>query len=129
MDRVVIVAAVLLIASALSAWWRAREGRVHHSVAEADDRLALLAGGRRTFLQFTAPDCHPCVAARRVLDAVATERGLRVVAVDVGADPGLARQHRILRAPTTLLVEPDGTARARIGGVPDPAELRELVGF
>ncbi len=86
-------------------------------------RLGVPAGAV-ALVELTAPGCVSCAAARRVLDAVAADRAdVAVVAVDVAADPALARDFRVLRAPTTLVVAPDGALRARLAGVPAPAAV------
>lgn len=131
MSRVALLLAVLAAAGLLSLWWRAREGRVRSGGATLGrERLAELGAtpGRLVLLELTAPGCAPCLAARRVLDDVAAEAKVDVLAVDVGEAQDIARANRVLQAPTTLLVAPDGTVSARISGVPDRGALLALLG-
>jgi thiol-disulfide isomerase/thioredoxin len=128
---VLILAAVLAAVAVVAAWWRRRDGRLRTS----DDRLtrAELAAlgapaGTPVLLQFTAPGCRPCAASWRVLEAVSADRGGVVLhAIDVGSAPQVARDHRVLRAPTVLVVGADGRVHARTSGVPDLRELAATV--
>lgn len=136
MTDLALVAAVLAVAVGGGLLLRRRGG---HVVAPAG-APALDAGTRAlvaarlahrwrgaVLLQVTAPGCATCVAARRVLDEVAAGAGAAVLAIDAAEVPVLVSQQRILRAPTTLVL--DGVrVRGRVAGVPDAAQLRELVG-
>jgi thiol-disulfide isomerase/thioredoxin len=114
-----------------AAWWRRRDGRLR----AAHDRLTRVElaalgapAGIPVLLQFTAPGCRPCAASWRVLEAVSAERGgLALHAVDVGRVPQVAREHRVLRAPTVLVVGADGRVHARSSGVPDRDQLAATV--
>lgn len=132
MTELAALAAVAVLV-AVAAWWlRAREGRV----VAVESRLGPAARERlgiprdsAALLQFTAPSCRTCAAARTVLDQVAARHdGVRVVTADVGDHLDLAREHGVLRAPTTLVVDPRGRVRHRVHGVPDPASLDAVLG-
>jgi thiol-disulfide isomerase/thioredoxin len=132
MTDLLILGGVLMVTAALAVGWRARQGRVttvHDGRLHEADRAALDAPPDvALLLEFTAPGCTPCAATGRILGEVAAERdGIAVVLADVGRHPDLARAHRVLRAPTTLVVAADGAVRHRISGVPDPAEVAELL--
>lgn len=132
MTDLLVLGAVVAATAALAWWWRSRDGRIRQGrgprLAAAD--LAALGAppGVTVLVEFTAPGCRPCVAAREVLRRAAAERGdVSVVLADVGAHLDLARSHGVLRAPTTLVVDPDGRVRHRITGVPDAADVADLL--
>jgi thiol-disulfide isomerase/thioredoxin len=125
-----VLAAVVLVA----AWWRARDGRLRSTESTGSrftpDQLARLGipPGAAALIEFTAPHCAPCAAARRVLERVAEWHSVAVVPVDVGDALDLARAHHVLRTPTTFVVAADGSVRGRVSGVPNPADLIRLLG-
>jgi thiol-disulfide isomerase/thioredoxin len=86
--------------------------------------------GAVALVEFTAPHCAPCTAARQVLEDVARDQEAVVVSVDLAEPTGdhLARAHRVLRAPTTFVVAPDGHVRGRVSGVPRHRDLEALLG-
>jgi thiol-disulfide isomerase/thioredoxin len=143
-DRLLVLLAVLVVTGAVAAWWRARDGRVIGAslpvgtpaaspweglpVDAADVVAAITPSTPLTFVEFTAPDCVPCARTRELLDDVTADRpDVSVVAVDVADGLDLARAHRIMRAPTTLLITADGHLLGRVSGVPRADELDELL--
>ena len=140
MDRVLTLLLVLAVAAALTAWWRSRDGRVTTTPPDTDGRPGIGSAAAAdivaairpitalTLVEFTAPACAPCTRARAVLDQAAAGRDdVSVVAIDVGKALELARSHRIMRAPTTLLIDRSGHLLGRIAGVPRPDELAGLL--
>lgn len=150
MERALVLLAVVALTAAVTAWWRARDGRVRVLApaptpraadgptedhpwdglpAEAADVVAAI--GLETpfaLVEFTAPDCAPCAAAKLVLDeAVAARPAVTVAQLDVAEALDLARAHRVMRAPTTLLVSADGHLLGRVSGVPRRDELEDLL--
>lgn len=131
MTEVVVLAVVVAVTAGLAAVWRARDG----AVRAVDDRFATpeladlgVPSGRWALVEFTAPSCAPCVAARRVLDEVATGReSVTVVTVDVSAHADAARAHGVLRTPSTFVVDPGGRVRGRISGVPSGPDVIALL--
>jgi thiol-disulfide isomerase/thioredoxin len=76
-------------------------------------------GERATLLQFSSAFCAPCRATRRVLGEVA-DLVPGVVHVEVDAEQHLqaVRTLRVLRTPTTLILDPDGREVSRASGLP-----------
>jgi thiol-disulfide isomerase/thioredoxin len=133
MTDVAIILAVVAVTAALWWWRRSRDGAIRAGRQgerlSAGDRAAVgVPDDAVVLLEFTAPGCRPCMAARSVLDEVAKERIDVVVATaDVGEHIELARLHGVLRAPTTLVVDKAGVVRHRITGVPAADALAAVV--
>ncbi len=66
-------------------------------------------------VDFWAPWCKPCEAIEPHLEAIAAERGLPLVKVDVDAQPGIASRYGVLSLPTVVLFV-GGEARETVYG-------------
>jgi thiol-disulfide isomerase/thioredoxin len=79
------------------------------------DRL----GERVTLLQFSSAFCAPCRAARRTLSSVAEELpGVAHLEIDAEQHLDLVRRLGVLRTPTTLILDHDGSELTRATGAP-----------
>jgi thiol-disulfide isomerase/thioredoxin len=121
---VVVILALVALATALGFLWRSQQGRVR----VGDERIVSIdgvpLGERATLLQFSTDVCAPCRATARVLGALADRTdAVAHVDLDVTHRPELAARYRVLQTPTTLILDSDGAVRARIGG----AVRRDLV--
>lgn len=82
-------------------------------------------GTTASLLQLSSGFCAPCRAARHVLEHVADESpGVRHLDLDVAHHPSLAARLSVHTTPTVLLLDADGSIRARYERVPRLAELR-----
>lgn len=135
-ERVIALLVVLAVTAVVAALWRARDGRLRTAPVVRGDTTALAAdivaaiptAARVVLVEFTAPACGPCARARAVLDQVAADRpAVAVAALDVTEWPDLVRAHRVMRAPTTVVVDRRGVVWGRVAGVPDADELASLV--
>lgn len=135
MTAALIVVGVLLAATAVGLLMRRREGRVRRVAAPAGGEhaktgnLAARAHDAPAVVHFSAPWCGPCAAVRTVVARVVTELAdapvpPRDIEIDISAEPDLAREHRVLSLPTTVILDAAGTERFRITGVPRAADLR-----
>src|SRR4051812_39114087 len=124
---IALLAALVLLATALGLLTRLRDGRIRPGSAARlvpADVGADRFGERATLLQFSTEFCAPCRATNRLLAGTAAGRpGVAHVDVDLTRQPRLADRFRILQTPTTLLLDSTGAVRARIGGVPREAAL------
>ncbi|QFZ23671.1 TlpA family protein disulfide reductase [Saccharothrix syringae] len=110
---------------------RAREGRVRRAAprAVAADlpgpvRDLLDARTPVTLVQLSTAVCANCRRAREVLaDLADRTEGVRHVELDVTDLPGVARDLGVMRAPTTIALDPSGGELLRVGGVPRPDAL------
>ena len=121
----IVLAGLVLGATALGVLQRTLEGRVRHTPDApivAIDGIAL--GHRATLLQFSTEVCTPCRSTARVLDQIAAQTpDVAHVDLDVTHRPDVAARYRVMQTPTTLILDADGAIRARIGG----AVRRDLV--
>jgi thiol-disulfide isomerase/thioredoxin len=123
---VMVLGAVLVLATASGFAWRRRDGRMRESavprLTEAD--LGRPLGARATLLQFSSAFCAPCRATRQMLaDVAGRSDGVAHVEVDVATRMDLARQLDIRRTPTVLVLGPQGQVTRRASGLPRRAEV------
>ncbi len=80
-------------------------------------RFETCSGMQLTILDFTAAWCGPCKTIAPILAALEAEYGhrIRVVPVDVEAEPALAQQFGVRSMPTIVLVH-DGREVGRTVG-------------
>ncbi|RHA43091.1 TlpA family protein disulfide reductase [Cellulomonas rhizosphaerae] len=138
MTRLLLIAAVLAVATAIGLWWRARNGRytaVDPTVlAAADaapdfpaateqlgpDEIGAPLGSRATFVQLSSEVCAPCRRTHAVLETLVAEHDdLAHVDLDVTEHLDLVRRFHVLRTPTTLLLDPRGVVVGRLSGGTD----------
>lgn len=134
----VLIAAVVAVL-AFGAWRAAVNGRFRgtHAVKgsgdepapdaagrEASALVGLLPGGttlgeRATLLQFSTAFCAPCRATRRILaEVAAVVPGVTHVEIDAEHHLDLVRRARVLRTPTTLVLDATGREVTRAAGAP-----------
>jgi thiol-disulfide isomerase/thioredoxin len=123
---VMVLGAVLVLATASGFAWRRRDGRMRASpvprLTEAD--LGQPLGARATLLQFSSAFCAPCRATRQLLaDVAGRSDGVAHVEVDVATRMDLTRQLDIRRTPTVLVLGPQGQVTRRASGQPRRAEV------
>lgn len=128
------------LATALGLVHRARTGRVRAVAASADRSAAASArsssaaalglsdaelGRAATLVQFSTEYCSRCPSTARQLTAIAGDyEGVRHVEIDLTRRADLAHRFHVRQTPTTLILGADGTATARIAGVPRLAAVR-----
>jgi thiol-disulfide isomerase/thioredoxin len=122
-----VVAALVAASALLALWLTRRSGRVRvpaETVTLTSADLGAPLGETATLVQFGTRFCAPCrQAARRLSEFAATHPGVTHLDIDLEADPDWAWRHEITESPTTFVLGPSGQVRARITGVPRPADL------
>src|SRR4051812_20754545 len=82
-----------------------------------------------TFVQFSSAFCSPCRATRAILgDVAATIDGVRHIEVDAESHLEAVRALRIMKTPTTLVVDRSGVVVQRAAGQPRKADVVAAVG-
>jgi thioredoxin 1 len=77
-------------------------------------------------VDFWAEWCGPCRAVAPVLEAVAAERGVELLKVNVDENPGLAARYEVRSIPTILFVE-DGEVVDRVVGAAPRARFEKIL--
>ncbi len=126
MTGVYVLVGTLVLATVIGLLMRKGDGRVRTAPSSAlpADVQAVVAPTGVTLVQLSTTFCAPCRHARAVLSNLA-ERvdGLHHTELDLTERPDLARELSVLRTPTTLAVDGNGTELLRVGGVPKRDEL------
>ena len=94
-----------------------------------DAGVAVPLGERATLLQFSSAFCAPCRATRRVLGEVAgLVPGVTHVEVDAEHHLDIVRSLKVLRTPTTLILDADGREVSRASGLPQRDQVLAALG-
>ncbi|MEO6715208.1 MAG: thioredoxin family protein [Mycobacteriales bacterium] len=131
-----ILALTLLAATAAGLLWRRRDGAlraepVDGAVLSFDDVAAAggTAGSRATLVQFSSSFCAPCRATRQILaDVAGMVEGVSYVEIDAEAHLDVVRRHRVLRTPTTMVLDAAGRIVVRASGQPRKADVIAALG-
>lgn len=129
----ILVALVLVVASAIGIVWRRRNGKVT-VVTESTDvltpqDLGQPLGESATLVQFSSAFCQPCRATRRILEEVADMvPGVAHVELDAEANLELVRSLNVLRTPTVFVVDSEGRIRTRASGQPRKVDVIAALG-
>lgn len=141
MTGLIVVFAVLAVASAFGLWRRRVDGRVREVSGDAapgesaqSDRfltpqqLGGELGSRATLVQFSSAFCQPCRATRVILADVAGQaEGVEHMEIDAESHLDLVRELGILRTPTTLILDGAGRIAARASGVPRKQQVLAVI--
>jgi len=86
-------------------------------------------GERATLVQFSSAFCAPCRATRRVLgDVAGMVDGVRHVEIDAEDHLDLVRRLNVLKTPTVLVLDAQGTVVRRASGQPRRADVIAALG-
>ena len=98
------------------------------STSDATFRDDVLADGTPVLVDFTADWCPPCKMIAPVLDRIAAENAgrLRVLALDVDANPETARRYNVLGMPTLALFVRGELVTTIVGAQPQPTIMKAL---
>jgi thioredoxin 1 len=102
-------------------------------VTESTFDEEVLRSEQPVLVDFWAEWCGPCHAVSPVLDKIATERGLKLVKVDIDEEQGLAQRYGIMSIPAMILFKDGEPATATVGARPQGAiekalQLDEVLG-
>jgi len=98
--------------------------------AVTDDTFAseVLQSDTPVLVDFWAEWCGPCLRVAPVLEEIANELGdkVKVVKLDIDANPNTARDYRVLSVPT-LTVFKDGEPVQSVAGARPKGDLMRLI--
>ena len=119
-----LTAAAALCAAAV-ALYRLVSALVLRRAGRAVGGTSLLPPGVPGIVYFTTKDCATCKSAQRpALSALERQMDVRVIEVDAGERPDLARQWSVLSVPTTFILDRNGKPRQINHGFASARKLR-----
>ncbi len=99
-----------------------------NDVTDADFATEVLAADRPVLVEFTADWCPPCRQMAPVLRAVAAEEAerLKVVQLNVDANPETTNAYKVLSMPTFMVFRAGEPVRSMVGARPKRRLLEEI---
>jgi thioredoxin 1 len=103
------------------------------AVTESTFEQEVLQSEEPVLVDFWAEWCGPCHAVSPILDRIATERGLKLVKINIDEEQGLSIRYGIQSIPAMVLFKDGEPASATVGARPKGQieqllQLDELVG-
>ena len=99
------------------------------SVSDASFEKDVLQSTEPVVVDFFADWCGPCKAMAPALEQVATDmKGkVKVVKVDVDANPGITQKYRIQAMPTLMIFKGGQVAAQRVGALVQKKQLTDWI--
>jgi thioredoxin 1 len=98
-------------------------------VSDASFEKDVLQSTEPVLVDFHADWCGPCKAMAPALEAVATEmKGrVKIVKLDVDANPGITQKYRIQAMPTLMIFKDGQVAAQRVGALVQKKQLADWI--
>lgn len=126
-SEMLLLVGVILVSTAFGVYRRRTDGAIKTPTAGSYVTAAELGhemGTSASFIQFSSPYCQPCKATERLIGEIVADRnGVAHVDLQVADHLDLVNQFRVLRTPTTVLVDGAGHIEYRAEGLPTRADL------
>lgn len=104
-----------------------------NTVAVTDDSFEqdVLFSDKPVLVDFWATWCHPCKMVAPVLEEIAAQHSdkLTVAKLDIDANPGTARDYKVMSIPTMILFSGGKPTKQIVGAKGKAALLKELDGI
>src|SRR5688500_9224718 len=133
MTSFLVLLLTLAAAGAFGLVWVRRSGRLREVATDVDPAViadsdltawGVRLGDRATLVQFSSTFCAPCRATRRILgDVAGMVDGVTYAEVDAESHLDAVRRLRIMRTPTTLVLDRRGRIVVRASGQPRKADV------
>jgi len=127
-NNLLVLIAILALASGYGFYFRARSGRLKAPVKKGAPtatsgitavEMGAEFGSVATLLQFSSAFCAPCRATKVLLSEVAKEHpGVVHVVLDAESQLELVRRLKVISTPTTLILDQIGIEVGRAVGAP-----------
>ena len=98
------------------------------AVTDADFEATVLKSDKPVLVDFWAEWCGPCLRVAPVLEEIAREMGekVKIVKLDIDANPGIARDYQVMSVPT-LTVFKGGQPVQSVAGARPKSDLIRLI--
>jgi len=124
-ERLLIAAVLLIVGFVIYRLWIARQKGIVNALVCIDPLLCDIKPGIPVIVYFTTPMCIPCRTQQApTLERLRNEVGVQIVKVDATENPSAADRWGVFSAPTTFVIDGQGTTRAVNHGVADFNTLR-----
>lgn len=122
---------VILVSTAFGVYRKRTDGAIRTPQTGSfvtREELGHDMGSAATFIQFSSPYCQPCKATARIIEELtAGEPEVAHVDLRVADHLDLVNQFKVLRTPTTVLVDSRGHVEYRAEGLPTREDLESAL--